>query len=81
MASSIPLKGTDLVDCVRANAKQGVETAARLCGYGEDINTFEQELEKACESMGVDSSNLITQQDLIKVTEGKIIAPETASEL
>ncbi|NEO29298.1 MAG: hypothetical protein F6K36_02355 [Symploca sp. SIO3C6] len=81
MTSPVPLKGTDLVDCVRANAKQGIETTAQLCGYGEDINTFKQELEKACDSMGVDSSNLISQQDLLPAPKGKIIAPETTSEL
>ncbi len=45
MPSPTPLKGTDLVDCAKANAKQGIETAAFLCGYGTDLNTFRQETE------------------------------------
>jgi len=46
MASPTRLQGTELVDCARANAKQGIETAARQCGYGE-LNTFAQELKQA----------------------------------
>ncbi len=46
MASPKPLHGTELVDCARANAKQGIETAAYQCGYGEDLNKFAQELSK-----------------------------------
>jgi hypothetical protein len=36
--------GTDLIDCAKANASKGVETAAKRCGYGQDVSTFEQEL-------------------------------------
>ncbi len=83
MAASTPLQGLDLVDCARANAKQGIETAANLCGYGKDLNTFRHELEKACQHMGVEFHEL---SDLIKGAlplqmEGEIVAPDTASEL
>jgi len=85
MASTTPLKGTELVDCARANAKQGIETAAHQCGYGEDLNTFARELRKACEEMNLqvkELNELITDQDLIlNLGTGEIIAPETASEL
>jgi hypothetical protein len=85
MASTTPLKGTELVDCARANAKQGIETAAHQCGYGGDLNTFARELRKACEEMNLqvkELSELITDQDLIlNLGTGEIIAPETASEL
>lgn len=85
MASLTPLHGTDLVDCARANAKQGIETAAYQCGYGEDINTFARELRQACESMNLqvkELSELITDQDMIlELGTGEIIAPDTASEL
>ena len=80
MASPTPLKGLELVDCARANAKQGIETAADLCGYGQDINTFSQELKQACNDMGVtmhELSDLITEQDALIKTEGEIVAPET----
>lgn len=82
MASSTPLKGLELVDCAKANAKQGIETAARQCGYGADLHTFSQELKKACEDMGVtfnELSDLITPQDVPIQTEGEVVAPETES--
>ncbi len=85
MASTTPLKGTELVDCAKANAKQGIETAAYQCGYGEDLNTFARELRKACEDMNLqvkELSELITDQDMIlQLGTGEIVAPDTASEL
>ncbi|MBD2596477.1 hypothetical protein H6G74_19380 [Nostoc spongiaeforme FACHB-130] len=85
MPSAKPLYGTELVDCARANAKQGIETAAYQCGYGDDLNTFAQELRQACEKMNLqvkELSELITDQDMIlEIGTGEIIAPDTASEL
>jgi hypothetical protein len=85
MASTTPLKGSELVDCARANAKQGIETAAYQCGYGEDLNTFAGELRKACEQMNLqvkELNELITDQDMIlNLGTGEIIAPDTASDL
>ena len=85
MASTTPLKGSELVDCAKANAKQGIETAAYQCGYGEDLNTFARELRKACEEMNLqvkELSELITDQDMIlQLGTGEIVAPDTASEL
>lgn len=85
MASPTPLHGTDLVDCARANAKQGIETAALQCGYGEDLNTFAQQLKQACEQMNLqvkELSELITDQEmLLQLGTGEIVAPDTASEL
>jgi hypothetical protein len=85
MASPTPLKGTELVDCARANAKQGIETAAYQCGYGDDLNTFAQELRIACEEMNLQVSeltDLITDQDMIlNLGTGEIVAPDTASNL
>jgi len=84
MASSTPLKGLELVDCARANAKQGIETAAELCGYGDDLNTFSQELKQACDKMAVtftELSDLITDQDALIKMEGEIVAPESESVL
>jgi len=85
MGSPTQLHGTELVDCARANAKLGIETATYQCGYGNDINTFSQELRQACETMNLkvkELSELITDQDMIlKMGTGEIIAPETASEL
>ncbi|MBD2385916.1 hypothetical protein [Cylindrospermum sp. FACHB-282] len=85
MASPTPLYGTDLVDCARANAKQGIGTAAYQCGYGDDINTFSQELRQACEKMNLqvkELSELITDQDMIlELGTGEIVAPITATQL
>ncbi len=85
MASSTPLQGTELVDCARANAKQGIETAALQCGYGDDLNTFSRELKAACEQMNLqvkELSELITDQEMIlQMGTGEIVAPDTASEL
>lgn len=85
MTSPKPLHGTELVDCARANAKQGIETAAYQCGYGDDINTFARELRQACEKMNLqvkELSELITDQDmLLELGTGEIVAPDTASEL
>ncbi|MBW4555273.1 MAG: hypothetical protein KME59_04920 [Trichormus sp. ATA11-4-KO1] len=85
MTSPKPLHGTELVDCARANAKQGIETAAYQCGYGDDINTFAGELRHACEKMNLqvkELNELITDQDmLLELGTGEIVAPDTASEL
>jgi hypothetical protein len=85
MASPTPLQGTDLVDCARANAKQGIETAALQCGYGEDVNTFARELKQACEQMNLqvkELSELITDQEmLLQIGSGEVVAPDTPSEL
>jgi hypothetical protein len=84
MASSQPLKGLELIDCAKANAQQGITTAAELCGYGSDLNTFELELKEACQNIGVEVkelNDLITDQQMIKQGMGIEIAPDTPSEL
>jgi hypothetical protein len=85
MASPTPLQGTELVDCARANAKQGIKTAARQCGFGEDLNGFSQALKQACESMNLqvkELSELITDDEMIlQMGKGEIVAPDSASEL
>lgn len=84
MASSQPLKGIELIDCAKANAQQGIATAAELCGYGSDLNTFELELKQACQNIGVEVkelNDLITDQQMIKQGMGIEIAPDTPSEL
>lgn len=85
MASSTPLQGTELVDCARANARQGLATAAYQCGYGEDVNTFAQELKQACEQMNLkvkELSELITDQEMtLQMGSGEVVAPDTPSEL
>lgn len=84
MAANTPLKGLELVDCAKANAKQGIETAAHLCGYGDDLTTFKQELKQACNDMGVEFhelSDLITDQQTVLQTGGIEVAPDTTADL
>ncbi len=84
MASPTPLEGLELIDCARANAKQGIETTANLCGYGSDLNTFRHQLEKACQQMGVEFhelSDLIKDESPLMQMGGEIVAPDTPSQL
>lgn len=84
MASPTPLTGLELVDCARANAKQGIETAANLCGYGTNLNGFRQELKQACDHMRIEFhelSDLIKDEPLPFNIEGEIVQPDTPSEL
>lgn len=84
MAAPTPLKDTDLIDCARANAKQGIETAAQLCGYGDDLNTFKRELKLACERIGVtfnELTDLIADESVTISMEGIEVAPESKSQL
>ncbi len=67
------LKGIELIDCARANAAQGLETAAQLCGYGHDLSMFEHELKQACFNIGVDVQtlgDLITDQQALIQSRG-----------
>lgn len=84
MAASQPLKDTDLVDCATANAKQGIKTAANLCGYGQDVAAFQAELKKACDRMGIHFdglTDLITPQTSMRSPEGLDIAPDSPTDL
>ncbi|MFB2839108.1 hypothetical protein ACE1CA_31845 [Aerosakkonemataceae cyanobacterium BLCC-F167] len=84
MASQSQLHGTDLIDCAKANAKQGIETATELCGYGKNINLFQAELQKACQDIGVEIhelSDLITSQPTLRQEGGFDIAPESPTDL
>jgi hypothetical protein len=82
MTSSAPLRGTDLIDCARANAPKGIEVAAQRCGYGSDLSTFEHELQKAGDRIGVEIHGFT---DLLHPGEAKQagveVGPDTLSEL
>jgi hypothetical protein len=84
MSSPKPLKGIELIDCAKANAAQGITLTANLCGYGEDLTRFQQELQQACHQIGVEISelsDLITEQQTVRQAGGIEIAPDTPSEL
>lgn len=82
MTSSAPLKGTDLIDCARANAKKGIEVTAQRCGYGNDLATFERELQLAGNHIGVEIHSF---DDLIHTGRtqqaGVEVGPDSLSEL
>lgn len=81
MTSSVPLTGIELVDCARANAKQGLAITAELCGYGGDVTTFQRELQQACNYMKVDVeglSDLVEEPSTLPTPSGGIdIAPDS----
>jgi hypothetical protein len=69
MASSVPLQGSELISCAKANAKQGLTTTAKLCGYGDNIELFQNNLKQAGQDIGVDLedlSDLITTQQQVR---------------
>jgi hypothetical protein len=83
MTASQPLTELDLIDCAQANSKQGLEVAAKQCGYGQDTDRFIECLQAACTDIGVEVQelkDLIVQQQAIKVP-GIEIAPDSPSEL
>jgi hypothetical protein len=84
MGSPTPLQGVELISCAKANAQQGLETAAQQCGYGENIQLFQENLVLAGEEIGVNLdklSDLITVQQEARETGATEIAPDTASEI
>lgn len=79
--SSEPLRGTDLVDCAKANENQDVETAAQRCGYS-DVATFEQELKNACNALGIEIQGFKDLAAMPQTSEPGIeIAPESPTRL
>ncbi|MGB7413692.1 MAG: hypothetical protein WA902_05750 [Thermosynechococcaceae cyanobacterium] len=79
-----PLPGLTLIDCAKANSKQGLEVAAQYCGYGEDTETFIETLQAACREIGVDIqelSDLISERQRMNKIPGVTIAPDSPSDL
>ena len=80
LSGEVPLPGIDLIDCARANASSGLETAAMLCGYGEDLSGFQEALKQASSQIGLNIksfNNLINLQN----DKGIDVAPDTNSSL
>jgi hypothetical protein len=76
MTSSLPLQGSELIDCARANATSGLHIAAQQCRYATYVSEFQQALAKACQDAGITFHHL---NDLIQDHErirGIEIAPE-----
>ncbi len=76
MASSTQLKGIELISCAQASAEQGLATAARQCGYGNNTKLFQQNLKQAGRQIGLKldkiSSLTISQTKIRKRGEVKI---------
>jgi len=83
MASSLPLKGSELIDCARANSNQGIEAASERCGYGRDLAMFEQALRTAGEGIGVDIHGFddLADNPYEEHEPGIEIAPDTPNQL
>ena len=79
------LQGIELIDCAKANAKQGIAVAAAQSGYERNIALFQENLHKACQEIGVnikELSDLITDQQIVKENKaGLDIAPDTDTQL
>ncbi len=84
MAASKQLQGLELIDCAKANAEQGLATAAEQSGYGQNTSLFSQQLKAACQEIGIEITelrDLITPQHEMKQGGGIDIAPDTPGKL
>ena len=78
------LQGIELIDCAKANAKQGVAIAAKQCGYDRNEGLFVENLHKACQQIGVkidELEDLITDRQIAKKEKVMDVAPDTVSDL
>ena len=79
------LQGIELINCAKANAEQGSAIAAQQSGYGENIGLFIENLNKACQQIGVDINelnDLITDQQIAKQNRKVMeISPDIVSDL
>ncbi len=84
MTAKQPLRGIDLVDCAKANAKQGLTVAALQCGYGDNLEQFMANVKQACHDMGVeiqDLKELMSEPPRLSPDRGIEIAPDTDNQL
>ena len=84
MTSQTPLTGIELISCAKASAASGSATAAKNCGYGDNIAQFRTALQTACSNMGVEAdgvSDLLTEQQQVIQERGIEVAPETMDRL
>lgn len=84
MTASAPLHGIELIDCAKANARNGIKVAAQQCGYGEDHEQFLEAVQDACQSIGVDVNelrDLISEQRKLKTNQGIEISPDSPADL
>ena len=79
------LQGIELIDCAKASAKQGSATAAKNCGYDDNVGLFIENLNKACQQIGVnikELDDLITDQQIAKENKRVLeVSPDSVSDL
>ncbi len=79
LSGQYPLQGSELLDCARANAAQGLAITAQLCGYGDRLEDLENALGEAADRAGLSIQSL---GDLLpKTVPGVRIEPDTLSSL
>ncbi len=81
VTAQIPLHGSELVDCARANAKLGVKKAAHYCGYDNQLDEFRRELKNACHQMGLDIDTIGELFFTDSNPEAHEIAPESRNQI
>ncbi|HAC64873.1 MAG TPA: hypothetical protein DCF68_15415 [Cyanothece sp. UBA12306] len=84
LSGKMPLTGTELIDCARANAAQGLEITAQLCGYQNDINQFQEALQEAGNKTGItieSLGDLLTKTQNNRRQKGHEVAPDSLSSL
>ncbi len=79
------LQGIELINCAKANAKQGLMVAAKNCGYDDDTELFIKNLHQSCQEIGIyinELNDLITDQQIAKENRKVLeIAPDTNAKL
>lgn len=79
------LQGIELINCAKANAKQGLPLAAEKAGYQKDVDLFTKNLQLACQQIGVnidELGDLITDQQIAKENRTVLeISPDSTTEL
>ena len=60
-----PLTGKELINCAKGNAYTGLNNTAKLCGYGTDIQAFQENLPKTLDDMGLDIKSIKSLQKLV----------------
>lgn len=51
LSGKTPLQGEELINCARANTSAGVEMAAKLCGFAENIEGFQSSLKTTAQEL------------------------------
>jgi len=82
MTSSTPLQGIELISCAKANVEQGLAATCQQCGYGENVQLFQQNLVLTGQEIGVNLdqlSNLTTVQQRVPEKDEIEGTPDTTS--